>query len=101
MEKTPHTHGPRGSRSKTVGGAQSCLKSNPRPPEGLGGQTELCVHQDPAKGAVTPQETEPGLPVSVQASPEEARVSSGPLRGRGGGRPAGGVGGSGPLGGRR
>ena len=64
-------------------------------------QTELCVHQDPAKGSVTPQETEPGLPVSVRASLEEARVSSGPLRGRGGGSPAGGVGGSGPLGGGR
>ena len=28
-------------------------------------QTQLCVHQDPEEGAVTPQETEPDLPVSV------------------------------------
>ena len=27
-----------------------------------------CVHQDPGETAVTPQETEPDLPVSVQES---------------------------------
>ena len=30
------------------------------------------VHQDPGKGAVTPQETVPDLPVGVQESPAEA-----------------------------
>ena len=35
------------------------------------------------KGAVTPQETNPELPVSVQESPVEAWVSSGLLQGRG------------------
>ena len=35
------------------------------------------------KGAVTPQETEPDLPVSVQESPAEAWVNSGLLRGQG------------------
>ena len=31
-------------------------------------QTEPCVHQDPGRIAVTPQETDPDLPVSVQES---------------------------------
>ena len=35
------------------------------------------------KGAVTPQETDPGLPMSVQESPEEAWVSGGLLQGQG------------------
>ena len=35
------------------------------------------------KGAVTPQETEPDLPVSVQESPVEVWVDSGLLRGQG------------------
>ena len=34
------------------------------------------------KGAVTPQETDPDLPVSVQESPAEAWVSGGLLQGR-------------------
>ena len=34
------------------------------------------------KGAVIPQETDPGLPVSVQESLVEARVSGGLLQGR-------------------
>ena len=33
--------------------------------------------------AVTPQETDPDLPVSIQESPVEAWVGSGLLRGRG------------------
>ena len=36
------------------------------------------------KGAVTPQETVPDLPVGVQESPVEARVGSGLLQGWGG-----------------
>ena len=35
------------------------------------------------KGAVTPQETDPDMPVSVQESPAEAWVSNGLLQGRG------------------
>ena len=35
------------------------------------------------KGAVTPQETDPDLPVSVQESPAKAWVSGGLLQGRG------------------
>ena len=46
-------------------------------------QTEPCVHQDQEKGAVTPQETEPNLPVSVQESPVEAWVGGGLLQGQG------------------
>ena len=34
-----------------------------------------CVHQDP--GAVTPQETEPDLPVSAQESLAEVWIDSG------------------------
>ena len=35
------------------------------------------------KGAATPQETDPDLPVSVQKSPAEAWVGSGLLQGEG------------------
>ena len=35
------------------------------------------------KGVVTPQETDPELPVSIQESLVEVRVSSGLLQGRG------------------
>jgi len=41
--------------------------------------TEFCQE----KGAVSPQETEPDFPVSVQESPVEAWVDSGLLRGPG------------------
>ena len=34
------------------------------------------------KGAVTPQETEPDLPVSVQESPVKAFIDGGPLQGQ-------------------
>ena len=37
--------------------------------------TKPSVHQDPGKGAVALQETDPDLPVSVQVSPAEAWVS--------------------------
>ena len=50
----------------------------------LGGhkQNLLCTRTQ-EKGAVTPQETDPDLPVSVQESPAEAWVNSGLLRGQG------------------
>ena len=37
----------------------------------LGGTNKTCVHQNQEKGAVTPQDTNPDLPVSVQVSQEE------------------------------
>ena len=49
----------------------------------LGGQEQnLVCTRTQEKGAVTPQETDPGLPVSIQESPEEAWVSDGLLQGR-------------------
>ena len=42
-------------------------------------QTKPCTLQDLVKGAVTPKETDPDLPVSVQASPAEAWVGGGLL----------------------
>ena len=56
---------------------------------GLGKQTlgghkqNLVCTRSQEKGAVTPQETEPDLPVSVQKSPAEAWVDSGLMRGQG------------------
>ena len=35
------------------------------------------MHQDPGQGAVTPQETDPDLPVSVQDSPEQVWIGGG------------------------
>ena len=50
----------------------------------LGGHKQKLVHtRSQEKGAVTPQETEPDLPVSVQKSPAEAWVDSGLMRGSG------------------
>ena len=50
----------------------------------LGGHKENLVHtRTQEEGAVTPQETDPDLPVSVQESLAEARVSSGLLPGQG------------------
>ena len=43
----------------------------------------LCAPGTRKKGAVTPQETEPDLPVSVWESPAEMWVHSGLLRGQG------------------
>ena len=49
----------------------------------LGGHRQNLVHiRTQEKGAVTPQETELGLPMSVQESPVEAWVGSGLLQGR-------------------
>ena len=47
----------------------------------LGGHKQNLVHQE--KGAVTPQETDPDLPVSVQESPVEVWVGGGLLQGWG------------------
>ena len=50
----------------------------------LGGHKQNLVHtRTQEKGAVTPQETDPDLSVSVQESLVEAWVNSGMLRGQG------------------
>ena len=50
----------------------------------LGGHKENLVHtRTQEKGAVTPQETGPDLPVSVQESPVDVWVDSGLLQGQG------------------
>ena len=46
-------------------------------------QTKLCVPRTQEKGAITPQETDSGLPGSVQESPAEAWVGGGLLQGCG------------------
>ena len=46
-------------------------------------QQNLVCTRTQEKAAVTPQETDPDLPVSVQESPVEAWVSGGPLQGWG------------------
>ena len=45
--------------------------------------TKPCAHQDPGERSSDPQETDPDLPVSVQASLVEAWVGGGLLQGRG------------------
>ena len=57
QKKLLHIQGQRRSRSKMVGGVQSCLKSNPIPARDT--QAKPCVHQDPGKGAVTPPPAPP------------------------------------------
>ena len=50
----------------------------------LGGHKQKLVHtRTQEKGAVTPQETDPDLPVSVQESPVEEWVGGGLLQDRG------------------
>ena len=50
----------------------------------FGGHKQNLVHtRTHDKGAVTPQETDPDLPGSVQESPAEERVDSGLLQGWG------------------
>ena len=48
-----------------------------------GHKQNLVCTRTQEKGAVTPQETDPVLPVSVQESPAEVWVSGGPLQGWG------------------
>ena len=82
-KEIPHIQGQRRSPNKMVGGAPSRLKSNLRPArDAWGAQTQPCVHQDQRKGAVTPQETEPGLCLSVSC---RAMVGSDLPGGRGSG----------------
>ena len=56
---------------------------------GLGKQTlaghkqNLVYTRTQERGAVTPQETDPDLPVSVQESPDEVCISGGLLQGWG------------------
>ena len=49
----------------------------------LEGQAEPVCTRAQDKGAGTPQETDPDLPVSVQESPVEAWVAGGLVQGRG------------------
>ena len=50
----------------------------------LGGHKQKFVHiRTQEKGAVTPQKTDPDLPMSVQESPVEIRVRGGLLWGQG------------------
>ena len=50
----------------------------------LGGHKQNLVHtRTQEKGAVTPQETDPDLPVSVLGSPAEVWVGGGPAAGSG------------------
>ena len=50
----------------------------------LGDHREKLVHtRTQEKGAVTPQETDPDLPMSVQESPVEVWVGGGLLQGEG------------------
>ena len=50
----------------------------------LGGHKQNLVHTSTQeKGAVTPQGTDPDLPMSVQESPAEAWVGSGLVQGQG------------------
>ena len=52
--------------------------------QSLGGHKQNLVHtRTQEKGAVSSQETEPDLPVSVQESPAETWVGGGLLQGRG------------------
>ena len=60
------------------------LKSNPIPARDTGrAETYLVCTRTQEKGAVTPQETDPDLPMSVQESLVEAWVSRGLLQGWG------------------
>ena len=52
--------------------------------QSLGGHKQNLVHtRTQEKGVVTPQKSDPDLPVSVQKSPAEVWVSGGLLQGRG------------------
>ena len=76
-KRYPYVQGQRRSCNKMAGGAQSHLKSNLIPTrEAWKAQTKPCVHRNQGKEQWPPQETEPGLPVSVWGSPVEAWVSS-------------------------
>ena len=65
-KKMPHVQGQRRSPNKKAGGTQSHLESNPTPArDPLRAQTKSYVQQYLGKGAVTPQDIEPDLPLRV------------------------------------
>ena len=67
-----------------VGGVKSLLESNPIPTrDAQRAQTYLVCTKTQEKGAVTPQDTDPDLPMGVQESLVEAWVGSGLLQGWG------------------
>ena len=69
-KKILHVQGQRRSLSKMVGGAKSCLESNPMPSrDAQRSQKKPCVHQKTLQ-------TEPKLPLSVRVPPAEVWVSS-------------------------
>ena len=80
-EEIAHVQGQR-SPSKTVGGAKLHLESNPTTTrDAQTAQTKLVCTRTQEKGAVTPKETDPDFPVSVQDSLVENWVSGGLLQG--------------------
>ena len=82
-EEIAHVQGQR-SPSKTVGGAKLHLESNPTTTrDAQTAQTKLVCTRTQEKGAVTPKETDPDFPVSVQDSLVENWVSGGLLQGWG------------------
>ena len=84
QKKIPHIQGQRRIPSKMVGGAKSCLESNPIPArDSWRAQTNLVCTRTQEKGAVAPQETVPDLPVGVRESPADVWVSGGLLQGWG------------------
>ena len=81
QKRIPHVQGQRRSPNKMVGGAKSCLESNPIPTRDTWrAQTKPCVHQRPHRD---PTETEANLPLHVWVSPVEAQVSSALPQGQG------------------
>ena len=83
-EEISHVQGQRRSPSKMVRRAKSCLESNLiHARDAQKAQTKLVCTRTQEKGAVTPQETDPDLPMSVQEPPVEASVGGGLLQGWG------------------
>ena len=79
-KKILHIQGQRSSLTKMVGGAQLCLKSNLIPARDVAGHKQkLVCCRTQERGAVTPQETEPHLPMSVLSSLVKAWVDGGLL----------------------
>ena len=68
-------------RRLSLTSTQSCQNLHRTGKQTLGGHKQNLVHQDPGERRVTPQETDPDLPVSVQEFPAEAWVSGGLLQG--------------------
>ena len=84
FEEIYHVQWQRRSPGKMVGGANSRLGWNRIPNrDAQRAQTNLVRTRAQEKGEVTPQETDPDLPGSVQESPAEAWVGGGLLQGWG------------------